>query len=126
MLLTKIEPQGSMVVNKGGKTGEELFREFTEGKVSKVEIVAKINEIVDKVNLMELSGRKTTEQVDNRRDVEVELSDETFLGIAKMAHSQDITFNRMCEAILRRAIEDIENNGLPERFKKKTRDNGAD
>ena len=33
-------------------------------------------------------------------DVEIDLTDEEFLSIAKMAHERDITFNKMVEAIL--------------------------
>ena len=32
--------------------------------------------------------------------IEIELNDEEFLQIAKMAHEQDITFNKMVESIL--------------------------
>ena len=41
--------------------------------------------------------------------VPVELSDEEFLAIAKMAHDRDITFNKMVEAILWSYIKDIKN-----------------
>ena len=37
---------------------------------------------------------------DNRESIEVDLSDEDFLRIAKMAHARDITFNKMVELIL--------------------------
>lgn len=33
-------------------------------------------------------------------DIEIDLTDEEFLSIAKMAHERDITFNKMVEAIL--------------------------
>jgi hypothetical protein len=42
---------------------------------------------------------------DNREDIEVELSDNEFCRIAKMAHERDITFNRMVEIILQEQIE---------------------
>jgi hypothetical protein len=38
--------------------------------------------------------------------VPVDLSDEEFLTIAKMAHERDITFNKMVEAILWSYIKD--------------------
>ena len=38
-------------------------------------------------------------------EVEIELTDEQFLYIAKMAHENDITFNKQMELILRRAME---------------------
>lgn len=37
---------------------------------------------------------------DNREVVPVDLSDEEFLHIARMAHERDITFNKMVEIIL--------------------------
>ena len=40
------------------------------------------------------------EKVDERVSIPVELSDEEFLQIAKMAHERDITFNKMVETIL--------------------------
>jgi hypothetical protein len=40
--------------------------------------------------------------------VELELSDEDFLYIAKKAHREDITFNEMCVKILEEAIERLE------------------
>lgn len=37
---------------------------------------------------------------DGRVDVPVDLTDDEFLSIAKMAHERDITFNQMVEKIL--------------------------
>lgn len=37
---------------------------------------------------------------DNREEIEIELTDEEFLKIAKMAHDRDITFNKMVEIVL--------------------------
>jgi hypothetical protein len=37
--------------------------------------------------------------------VDVYLSDETFLKIAKLAHEQDITFNQLCIEILKEQIK---------------------
>lgn len=39
-------------------------------------------------------------QKDGYEEIPVDLSDEEFLAIAKMAHERDITFNKMVEAIL--------------------------
>lgn len=36
----------------------------------------------------------------NMVDMPIELSDDEFLAIAKMAHERDITFNKMVETIL--------------------------
>ncbi len=36
----------------------------------------------------------------NMVDMQIELSDDEFLAIAKMAHERDITFNKMVETIL--------------------------
>lgn len=38
--------------------------------------------------------------------IPVELSDEEFLSIARMAHERDITFNKMVETILWQYIND--------------------
>lgn len=46
-----------------------------------------------------------TEEVDNRVDIPVDLSDEEFLAIAKMAHERDITFNKMVEFILQTEMD---------------------
>jgi len=43
---------------------------------------------------------------DGRSEVEIELSDEEFLSIARMAHNRDITFNKMVETILWQYIND--------------------
>jgi hypothetical protein len=41
-----------------------------------------------------------TKKNNDKVDVPVDLSDDEFLVIAKMAHDRDITFNEMVEAIL--------------------------
>ena len=33
--------------------------------------------------------------------IEIELTDKEFLVLAKMAHEQDITFNKLCQNILK-------------------------
>lgn len=40
------------------------------------------------------------ENEDKRGIIEIELTDEEFLHVAKMAHENDITFNKMVERIL--------------------------
>ncbi len=40
------------------------------------------------------------ENEDKRGNIEIELTDEEFLHVAKMAHENDITFNKMVERIL--------------------------
>jgi hypothetical protein len=47
--------------------------------------------------------------MDNRKDIEVELTDDEFLQIAKMAHDRDITFNKMVEIMLDEFIKEQEN-----------------
>ena len=42
---------------------------------------------------------------DNRETIEVDLSDEEFLRVAKLAHERDITFNQMVEIILQAEID---------------------
>ena len=44
-------------------------------------------------------------QPDNRETIEVTLSDEEFLAIAKLAHERDITFNQMVDYILRQKLK---------------------
>ena len=48
-------------------------------------------------------------ETDNRENIEVDLSDEEFLAVAKLAHERDITFNQMVEIILMEAIKQHEN-----------------
>lgn len=43
-------------------------------------------------------------------NVDVEMSDETFLFIAKKAHESNITFNQMVTEILRKKIEETKND----------------
>lgn len=50
--------------------------------------------------------------VDDRKEVEIELTEEQFLWIAKQAHEEDITFNQMCKKILRWGIERLERGEL--------------
>ena len=45
------------------------------------------------------------EQPEQLEEVELELTEEQFLRIAKMAHENDITFNKQMELILRAAME---------------------
>lgn len=40
-------------------------------------------------------------------EIPVDLTDEEFLAIAKMAHERDITFNKMVENILWAYIKDV-------------------
>ena len=42
-------------------------------------------------------------------DVPIDLTDEEFLSIAKMAHERDITFNKMVEIILWNYINETKN-----------------
>jgi len=42
------------------------------------------------------------------RAVNIELKDDDFMKIAQEAHKRDITFNKMCNIILKRAIKDAE------------------
>ena len=46
--------------------------------------------------------------MDNREEIEIELTDEEFLRVAKMAHDRDITFNKMVEIILDEFIKEQE------------------
>lgn len=44
---------------------------------------------------------------DNRTEIELELTDEEFLRLSKMAHERDITFNQLIEIILQEEINRI-------------------
>lgn len=46
-------------------------------------------------------------------DVPIDLTDEEFLSIAKMAHERDITFNKMVEVILWNFINETKNKNIP-------------
>ncbi len=50
---------------------------------------------------------------DNRSTIELDLTEEEFMQIALMAHERDITFNKMVETMLMKAIEE-ERNKLEE------------
>ena len=45
---------------------------------------------------------------DNRVDVEIELTDEEWYTLMKMAHEQDITLNQLVEQVLSAEIQRIE------------------
>lgn len=57
----------------------------------------------------------------NTENVEVDISDETFLFIAKMAHEKNITFNQMVTEILK---EQIEKESLKEELTKNAKFSG--
>jgi hypothetical protein len=42
---------------------------------------------------------------DGRSEIEIDLTDDEFLRLAKMAHERDITFNQMVEYILSEEIK---------------------
>ena len=41
---------------------------------------------------------------DGRSEIEIDITDDEFLRLAKMAHERDITFNKMVEHILSEEI----------------------
>ena len=47
-------------------------------------------------------------KADNRVDVEIELTDEEWYTLMKMAHEQDITLNQLVEQVLSAEINRIE------------------
>ncbi len=49
------------------------------------------------------------EEFDTRIELPIELADEDFMALAKLAHEDDITFNQMIEKILRIKIEESKN-----------------
>jgi hypothetical protein len=46
-----------------------------------------------------------TDDTDNRSTIEIDLTDEEFLQVARLAHERDITFNQMVEYILQQEID---------------------
>lgn len=44
--------------------------------------------------------------------IQIDLTDEEFLSIAKMAHDRDITFNQMVNVILEAEMERLKNKEL--------------
>ena len=51
----------------------------------------------------------TKNKEDNKVEMPIELTDEEFLSIARMAHERDITFNKMVETILWNYINETKN-----------------
>lgn len=47
-------------------------------------------------------------EADNRVDVEIELANEEWYTLMKMAHEQDITLNQLVERVLTAEIDRIE------------------
>lgn len=47
---------------------------------------------------------------DNRVSIEVDLTDEEWYALMKLAHEQDITLNQMVELILKAEIERLKTN----------------
>ena len=41
-------------------------------------------------------------------NIEIDLTDEQFIFLAKMAHEKDITFNKLCNDMLREYIDKID------------------
>jgi len=72
---------------------------------TKIEIICS-PVISDRTLLTTLENNQTEEMA----EVELELTEEQFLRIAKMAHENDITFNKQIELILTHMIEEQENN----------------
>lgn len=45
-----------------------------------------------------------------KENVEIDLPDDVFIELAKIAHEQDITFNQLANNILREELEKYDNN----------------
>lgn len=56
----------------------------------------------EKVSIKEKDGSIVIEKL---VDLEIDLDDNTFLAVAKMAHEKDITFNEMIVQIITEAID---------------------
>ena len=50
----------------------------------------------------------STKKKDNRKKVDIDLSDERFLTLAKEAHEKDITLNQLIENKLREYLKKID------------------
>lgn len=61
---------------------------------------------------------------DERVIVPVDLDDDTFLKLAKLAHEKDITFNKLVEEALRYAIDEYKRD--PENMKKQLKESCAE
>lgn len=48
------------------------------------------------------------EEKNKFEEVEIELEDEAFMALAKMAHEKDITFNELCNIVIKEKIEELE------------------
>lgn len=59
-----------------------------------------------------MSIELANETGDGRSEIEIDLTDEEFLHLARMAHERDITFNQMVELILSEAIEKLKGETL--------------
>ena len=58
----------------------------------------------------------------NTTSIEVDMSDETFMALAKEAHARDITFNELCCEILQAYVDgkiDLEEAAIKERHNKR-------
>lgn len=63
-----------------------------------------MDEIRRRQNLGQTDTIKVSKK-DDKVDVEVEMTDEAFLYLAKAAHDRDITFNQLCNEALRSFLE---------------------
>lgn len=49
---------------------------------------------------------------DGRSEIEIDITDDEFLRLAKIAHERDITFNQLVEQILTEEIKRVESEKL--------------
>jgi hypothetical protein len=52
-----------------------------------------------------MTSLRDDKPMDNRATIEVDLTDDEFMQIARLAHERDITFNQMVEHILQQEID---------------------
>ena len=55
-----------------------------------------------------INGLSDIDSEEKYEEVEIDISNETFFKIAKLAHEKDITFNQMCVDILKEHIEELD------------------
>lgn len=55
-----------------------------------------------------IAGMENENETDDRGTLDIDLTDDEFLYIAKQAHERDITFNKMIEQIIMRFMMDMQ------------------
>lgn len=90
------------------KTGELIVKETPDGELYfniPDDLLDKLGwKEGDDIEIVEKDGGFMLTKV-RYENVELELEDETFTGVAKLAHENDITFNKQIELIMKEFID---------------------